>query len=84
MHRDKQKEESRKRKLATFKETGNWPGAKKAKSRKPMDSVPWSKIKEKTAMKKEKKAGIADRKSKTLSDSEMQLLEKAFSNTGKS
>lgn len=75
--RDKLKEESRKRKLETYKETGSWPGIKKAKSR---DTTPWSKSKEKNAKKHEKKSAKAQKKvnRKGLSEAEMLLLEKAF------
>lgn len=76
LYRDKLKEESRKRKLETYKETGSWPGMKKVRA----ESTPWSKSKEKNAKKHEKKIAAAQRKGshKKLSEAEILLLEKAF------
>lgn len=76
-YRDKQKEESRKRKLETYKETGSWPGAK-PKLRKSAESAPWSKNKEKKAKKHEKMLLKSDKKKKGLSETEIALMEKSF------
>ena len=62
-YKDKEREQSRQKKLQIFSETGQWPGMKK-KPLKSKESVPWSKCKDqklKRKTKKEKKA-LAEQK----------------------
>ena len=51
VNRNKEKEESRQGKLAEFRQTGKWPGAKT----KPAEKIPWSKKVDKQSKKEERK-----------------------------
>ena len=50
-YKDKEREQSRQKKLKIFSETGQWPGLKK-KPLKAKESVPWSKCKDQKVKRK--------------------------------
>merc|ERR1719168_597427 len=56
-YQDKQREKERQAKLTTFRETGEWPGAKKKK-----ETVAWSKNKEVLNKRREKKMKKAEKR----------------------
>ena len=71
-YQDKKREKERQEKLSTYRETGEWPGAKKKK-----DSVSWSKNKEVLTKRREKKMRKAEKRKSNndvetaLSDNEL-------------
>jgi hypothetical protein len=81
LYRDKQKELSRKRKLETFRETGEWPENKNIKLRKAVQTTSWSIAKDKRAKKLEKKTAKHVRNTKGLSENEISAMEKSLPST---